>query len=123
MVEDAPKEEPSPKPEEKKEPEKASLAQEIEGAVRKVLGNLLDSGEVTVEEKGAGTTEKPGLDEKPPTTRQEERTMEELVRAEVEKLKGATPPEPEKTAPPKETPPETFQNKMTRFIWGEGKGK
>ena len=109
---DDPKEEPSPKPEEKK----TSLADEIKTAVREVLGSLLDSGEVTVEDKGEG---KPEKDEKPPGPREEERSMEELVRAEVEKLKSQTPEEKAPEKPKAETSPETFGGKVSRLLWGD----
>jgi hypothetical protein len=109
---DDPKEEPSPEPEEKK----TSLADEIKTAVREVLGSLLDSGEVTVEDKA---DKKPEKDEKPPGPREEEKTMEELVRAEVEKLKQQTPSEPTKEPSPPETPPNTTGRKIQRWMWGD----
>ena len=109
---DDPKEEPSPEPEEKK----TSLADEIKTAVREVLGSLLDSGEVTVEDKKDA---KPEKDEKPPGPREEERSMEELVRAEVEKLKQQTPSEPTKESAPPETPPNTFGQKLQKALWGD----
>jgi hypothetical protein len=115
MAEDDPKEEPSPEPKEK---EKASLAEEIESSIRKVLGNLLDSGEVTVEEKETPSEKEP---DKPPSSRQEETDMEKAVREAVAKLKTETPPEPEKKAPPPETSPETFGKKVSRFMWGDVK--
>jgi len=109
---DDPKEEPSPEPEEKK----TSLADEIKTAVREVLGSLLDSGEVTVEDKKDA---KPEKDEKPPGPREEERSMEELVRAEVEKLKQQTPSEPTKESAAPETPPNTFGQKLQKALWGD----
>lgn len=114
------KEEPSQKsePEQKKEESEDSMADKIEGTIRKVLGKLLDSGEVTVEEKAS---DKPSTGEpsKPATPREEERSMEEMVKAAVEKLKSETPSEStEKQLPPKETQPETTARKVERFLWG-----
>jgi hypothetical protein len=76
----------------------------------------LDSGEVTVEDKKDA---KPEKDEKPPGPREEERSMEELVRAEVEKLKQQTPSEPTKESAPPETPPNTFGQKLQKALWGD----
>jgi hypothetical protein len=114
MAEDDPKEEPSAKSEETK----PSLAEEIESSIRKVLGNLLDSGEVTVEEKETPSEKEP---DKPPSSRQEETDMEKAVREAVAKLKTETPPEKEKEKPPPETSPETFGKKVSRFMWGDVK--
>jgi hypothetical protein len=113
MTETEVKEEPSPK--------KESLADEIKTAVREVLGSLLDSGSVTVEDSTDTSPSSTKTETKPPTPREEERSMEELVRAEVEKLKQVTPSEPTKQSSLAETPPNTTSRKIEKYLWGIGK--
>jgi hypothetical protein len=113
MPEDVPKEEPSPEP-----TQKASLTEEIKSAVKEVLGSLLDSGEVKVSDD---KSPRPADEGKPPGPREEERSMEELVRAEVEKLKQQTPSEPTKASSPAETPPNSLGQRIQKALWGTEK--
>lgn len=114
MADTKTEEEPSPEPEKKN----STMAEDIEQTIRKVLGGLLDSGEVTVEDQGTAEPKEPT---KPPGPREEEASMEELVRREVEKLKSQTPEEKAPEKPKAETPPETFGGKVSRWMWGDAK--
>ncbi len=116
------KEEPSPTSEKTSEPgDKTTtddtMLEKIESSVRKVLGKLLDSGQLTVEEKTTPTS--PTEQDKPPTPKEEERTMEEMVEQAVAKLKEKTPEkEPEKSSPSPETQPQTLGRKIEERMWG-----
>lgn len=92
------------------------LASAVGDAVRNVLGGLLGSGELDIEdtaESGAkgGEPDGEGL-----SLRAVEAAAERAVKGALRDVRPATPPKREEKAPEPETPPEPSFSKLTRMM-------
>lgn len=88
--------------------EDQDLSTRVEQAVRKVLGGLLGSGEMSIDDQATRTPEP----EKRPTRADEEDQMRALVAAAVRQLKSEQPDPPK--APEKPAPETTPRSAVRR---------
>ena len=110
------------KPEAPAEPEAAPETSSIEERVREILGELLGSGEVEVEDTAGAKAEAAKDDQL--TLRQVEDAIEKKMSDRLADLDKKQPPAPEasKATPEREQAPAPVR-RIERWLWGEGKGK